>query len=239
MKRFYIFLVISALITFNSFSQTSIETPDTYTYDNLISKIESVGKPYIEEDFIVFTAKDSPRHIGIAFDFENYKEIHSFQRLSKTDMNNEISDTLYFYILEVPKGIKKVLYRLVIDGLWTVDPENPLTEFDKNARITLSRVDINRIETPKTFITENNTVKFIYIGETGKKIRLGGSFTNWDSSIYFLKETSKGFYELELPLPKGTHYYTFYEGISSFIDSTNPVRAYSKDGKITSAITIE
>ena len=75
-------------------------------------------------------------------------------------------------------------------------------------------------------------------GQSGQIIRLGGTFTNWDSSIYVMRETAPGLYELEIPLPRGTHYYAYYDGMASFVDKTNPDRAYTADGRTASVITI-
>lgn len=215
------------------------EVLDTYEIDTLITKIDKVRSPYISGDYVVFTAECTSRHVGIAFDFEGFKTIHSFQKLNKTDTENKVIDSIYFYILEVPKGIKTVGYRLIIDGLWTLDPLNKNTVFNNESNIKVSKIDLNRPEEAITTILPNGNVRFVYHGESGQNIRLGGSFTNWDSSIYTLKETKPELYELELTLPKGTYYYSYYSGIMSFIDKTNPERAYSKDGKTVSMIIVE
>ena len=212
---------------------------DTYEIDTLITKIDKVRSPYVSGDFIVFTAECTSRHVGIAFDFEGFKSIHSFQKLNKTDMENEITDSIYFYILPIPKGLKSVGYRLIIDGLWTLDPLNKNTVFDADSNIMFSKINLDRQEEAVTCILPNGNVRFVYHGESGQNIRLGGSFTNWDSSIYTLKETKPEFYELELLLPKGTYFYSYYTGIMAFIDKTNPERAYSKDGKTVSMIIVE
>ena len=74
---------------------------------------------------------------------------------------------------------------------------------------TLS-VRINRLRAKLEKAGTDGTVHFVYKGKAGQHIRLGGSFTNWDSWIYELTETSPGLYELELPLPAGKYYYSYY-----------------------------
>jgi hypothetical protein len=81
-------------------------------------------------------------------------------------------------------------------------------------------------------------VKFVYRGKSGQKIRLGGNFTNWDSWIYHLTETSPGLYQVELPLPPGKYEYAFYTGITSFPDDGNPQKCYTPDGKIASLLIV-
>lgn len=230
MKKFLIlFMLISILPTW---------AQDSYIYNNLTARIDKVGSPLVDGDYIIFTADSSSRHVGITFDFENFRTIHSFQKINTTDMDGKVTGSIHFHILEVPKSLKKVSYRLIIDGLWTVDPNNANQVFDAKSGLMLSTVNVFRQEIPATSIPKKNLVRFVHQGQSGQIIRLGGTFTNWDSSIYIMKETAPGLYELEVSLPRGTHYYAYYDGISSFVDSSNPERAYTIDGRTASVITI-
>jgi hypothetical protein len=213
---------------------------DTYEFDSIAAEINGVGKPLIKENHVIFTAEQHKRRfVGIAFDFENFRTIHPFQIRKITDVDGKVTDSWFFYILDIPKNITSISYRLIIDGLWTTDPVNDLTEYNTAMGIRLSKIMIDTKEPPATCLPDNGMVRFIYQGESGQNIRLGGSFTNWDSWIYYMTETEPGLYEIDLPLPGGTYYYTFYHGISSFIDKTNPHRAYTPDGRIASVITIK
>lgn len=221
----------------NNKKSNQIEFTTPYEYRVAVNEIEQVTAPYQKDDYIVFTAKAGPRHVGIVFDFEDYKTIHSFLRKNTTDIDGNITDSVYFYILELPKDTESISYRLIIDGIWTTDPENINTYYNPYTGIEVSTLQVknNHIhETQKT----NNGVHFIYMGQSGLKIRLAGTFTNWDSSIYELTETRPGYYELFLPLPEGTHYYAYYSGTKSFADETNPNRAWSKDGREASKIIV-
>ena len=60
-----------------------------HTIDTILKGITKVGSPYISNGYIVFTAEDSARHIGIAFDIDNYKTVHSFQKLVSYTFDNE------------------------------------------------------------------------------------------------------------------------------------------------------
>ena len=70
MKKFLIlFMLISILPTW---------AQDSYIYNNLTARIDKVGSPLVDGDYIIFTADSSSRHVGIAFDFENFRtSIHS------------------------------------------------------------------------------------------------------------------------------------------------------------------
>ena len=233
-KSIFIKLIFSIFL----FSGIYAAETNQYTIDTILKEISVVKKPYISNGYIVFTAEDKARHVGIAFDFDNYKTIHSFQRLTSYTIDNEERSSVLFYLLKLPEDSSKVSYRMIIDGLWTTDPVNPSKEYSKEAKTWLSTVSY---PSTKQEITMNSSdfVKFVYEGKSGEKIRLAGSFTNWDSFIYYLVETKTGHYELELPLPTGTHYYTFYKGLDVILDENNPNKVYTPEGRIACIIDVK
>ncbi|MCR4789608.1 MAG: glycogen-binding domain-containing protein [Treponemataceae bacterium] len=217
---------------------------EEYKVQNLISAIDGVKAPIIDGDFVVFTADKSYRYVGIAFDYENYETIHPFYRNTFYDIELKPRDSILFYVCRIPDKTKEISYRLILDGIWTTDPTNPEKYYSYEADTYLSYLKITRpelIRTEEVAATgqKKNLTRFVYKGESGQKIRLGGSFTNWDSFIYTLEETSPGFYEISLCLPPGTHYYAYYKGTKSFADATNPYKAYSEDGKVASIIEVK
>lgn len=239
-KKTVILCVLIVVCTLTATGKVFAQEIDSYTRDNLITSIQDAKEPVVSGDYVIFTAEKNSRHTGIAFDFEGYRTIHSFERLDSHDTDNEITSSVYFYILEVPKNISTVGYRLVIDGLWTTDPLNPLHKYDRNTNTQLSLVQLNRAEVFETEKHETyDGVHFVYTGQTGQEIRIAGTFTNWDSFIYYMSETQPGVYELNLPLPRGTYYYAFYSGVSQIRDVGNPNQVYTADGRIASVIQVD
>lgn len=230
-----------------SFAKGEVAVEDTYEYDLLVSTISGYGAPFLSGNSVVFTAKPDARYIGIAFDFENFREIHSFQLKKIYDIDGEVTNSFFFYVLDLPKSVSNIEYRLVVDGLWTTDPLNPKTVYKPSSGLTLSKLALNRNLIPETEVRkvsgtskdENGVVHFVYRGKPGQHIRLGGTFTNWDSWIYELDETEPGIYQIDLPLPPGTYYYSFFNGVSSMVDTSNPDRGYTADGKVASVITVK
>lgn len=213
------------------------ENYQPYELDRLIHDIEAPGAPVITDDYIVFTATPNNRYVGIVFDFEEYKIIHPFQVLSTTDDEGKSTRKLMFYCYERQHKFSSLQYRLVIDGLWTIDPNNPNKVYDDNVNLYFSKVEDPGSE--KIFTAQtNDSVRFIYKGESGLKLHLAGTFTNWDPWIYELAEVKPGFYELELPLTTGTYYYNYYVGLTPILDSTNPNKAYAPDGRSANIITV-
>ena len=234
MKLVFVFLCLTCAFAAAGWAQAD----DAYDREVIISEINGLNEPYIRGDFIVFTAQPHSRHVGIAFDFEQFRVIHSYQRINTRDIDNQIISSMYFYVLKIPEGVDAVSYKIIIDGLWAVDPLNPNTKFDSAANAVLSTVRVPRQTIPATRITAQGRVRFVYTGESGQKIQLGGSFTNWDPFIYEMRETRPGLYECEISLLPGTHYYNFYKGMAVVIDHTNPSRAYTSDGRTASVIEI-
>ncbi len=234
MKKLILFLTVLSCFVINTFAQD-----DDYTVQTLITSISRSTSPVVKDGYIIFTADSSSRSVGIVFDFENFAKIHQFEKLTFFDTDSKPVSSVYFYIQKIPPKISEIKYRLIVDGLWTLDPLNEIIDFDTDSRIKLSKIYIDVIDPPVTEQVTSDFVHFVYEGKSGEKIRLGGSFTNWDSFIYELKETSEGFYELTLPLPKGKHYYAFFKGAESFTDKTNPDKIYMSDGRKASVITLQ
>ncbi|HZK20118.1 MAG TPA: glycogen-binding domain-containing protein [Treponemataceae bacterium] len=207
--------------------------------DDLLSIIDYPCPPRIIGDYIVFTAHKEARFTGIAFDFENFVTIHPFYRLNTYDYENKIDESILFYIAKIPKGAQQIGYRLIIDGLWTIDSLNPSSYFDTDMHVYVSTITIPYKKDISTKITSSNAVLFVYEGLPGQDIRIGGSFTNWDSWIYEMQEAKPGVYEITIPLPSGTWYYSFYAGSLAIIDKNNPHRAYTPDGRTASVITVQ
>lgn len=210
-----------------------------FELDTLLHNIDEPCAPIITDDFVIFTADMHNRHVGIAFDFENYKTIHPFEIMTHTDEDGKSTRKYMFYCYKRKHRISEFKYRLVFDGLWASDPLNPNKEYDEDVNLYFSKIEDPGSIKIFTETTKRDTVHFVYKGESGQKIRLSGTFTNWDPWIYQLQETSPGFYELELPLTTGTYYYNYFVGLTPMLDNTNPEKAYAPDGRSASVIRVD
>ena len=214
------------------------ENVTPYFYDKIIREIERPEAPVITDDYIVFTADASNRFVGVAFDFENFQTIHPFQILKTYDIDGDETNSVLFYCYERKHKVSSIKYRLVIDGLWTTDPCNPEKIYDENVNLYFSKIS-NLGETEiLTKQTEHSTTHFIYKGDSGLDLKLAGSFTNWDPWIYTMCETKPGLYELDLPLPEGKYYYSYFVGLTPVLDNTNPEKVYTDDGRTANVIIV-
>ena len=91
----------------------------------------------------------------------------------------------------------------------------------------------------KTAVENNGRTRFVYQGESGKKIYLAGTFNNWDPFMYSLEEVMPGRYELYLPLPNGVWYYAYFKDGKQIPDTTNREHVYMADGRTASVISVE
>ena len=204
----------------------------------LAIKIKEVQAPVLKGDYVVFTAANTARFVGIAFDFEDFHIIHPYELRNVYDADGTVTKSFFFYALKLDKTMKDIKYRVVVDGLWTLDPTNKEKIYDAPTGLMLSYFDANRDIPPATEVQKGGVVRFVYQGEEGQQVRLGGSFTNWDSWIYEMKEVKPGLYQFDLPLPPGTYQYAFFTGVNIMVDHSNPQRCYSPDGKVASQLTV-
>ena len=230
--------LVSVLMTPFAATAQAVLSDEELDYAEMVTKITKVRAPYIQGDYLIFTAKKDSRFVGVAFDFENFHTIHAYKIHNLKNNENEIIDSVFFYILKIPKRVTKIAYRMVVDGLWTVDPENAIQEYDMNTGLMLSSVDVSRPIRPATEVLEKGVVRFVYQGKSGQQVRLGGSFTNWDSWIYEMRGVSPGLYQFDLPLPPGTYQYAFYTGVTPIVDKANPDHCYTPDGKEASMLVV-
>ncbi|WP_407428582.1 isoamylase [Treponema sp.] len=237
MKKIFIFTVFLILFS-HAFAKEALPKPDTYEYDLTLNNISGVKPPYIDNNYIVFTYPVSVNSIGVAFDFEDFRQIHYFKLRKNYSYEGDVTSSYYFYILEAPKKLNRICYRLIIEGIWTVDPQNQNTVYNEKENYSLSYIDLPPAEIEITEKLDSGLTHFVCHTKAGQKIRLGGTFTNWDSWIYEMKETVPGKYEIDIPLHPGTYYYSYYNGITAFLDETNPLHGYSSDGRVVSCITI-
>jgi len=190
--------------------------------------------PVIMDDAIFFSCKPAypARYVGIAFAHEEFRKVHIYER-------NEHGVLFYFY--PIPKGVHCLEYRIVIDGLWTTDPKNPLRT-RAAAGISMSHFEIP----PRTddlflrspVIRADGSVEFNLRAPSGREIFLSGSFNGWDPYMYRLAEVSPGLYSFTIRLLPGTYYYIFQFGGRKYLDTLNPQRGQDMDGYEISVLSV-
>jgi hypothetical protein len=225
---------------------------ETYELIDRLLTIRQPGAPIVHENFVIFTAASNVRRIGVAFAHENFTDIHWYTQLavSQDRMNpvilpgQKIPDPykdsgLQFFVCQVPDYLRDLEYRLVINGLWTIDPAN--SQFRRDPVSGLSMSVVSMPLRPANYNPLNGLpegLNFTFFGPPGETVTVAGNFNRWDPFMYELKEGPAGQYSIKIPLPPGVYQYVFFHRGERFTDPNNPRRAYSRDSIPSSEIVI-
>ncbi|MCL2213796.1 MAG: isoamylase [Treponema sp.] len=242
------FFVIFTIIASFAWS----ESWETYELINRLISISKPETPFIHDDFVVFTADSNLRRMGVSFAHENFDNIHWFRQLLITqDSLNPIllpgekvpspykNADIQFYVYQIPQYLRELEYRLIINGLWTVDPFNPLTRRDPVSGLSMSILRLPQRQTrPNPLSGLPEGLSFTFEGPPGEIITVAGNFNSWDPFMYELKEGPAGIYKITIPLPPGKYQYVFFHRGERYVDPYNPQRIYARDGSAASEITI-
>ena len=219
---------------------------ESYQFIDYLRSLPGPGMPQVFQNGVVFTAPSSFNRVGISFAHENYSRVHWFRHLLipgdaadlyvdgrfQRHVNPNMDSGIMFHLEMIPENVQNLDYRLVIDGLWTVDPLNPLIISGP------SGVSASRFPLPPQARREASLPaglhRFSFHASPGEFITVGGDFNNWDPFMYQLIETSPGFYSITLPFPPGRIQYVFYYRGNPVPDPLNPRRAYSREGRYVS-----
>jgi len=247
MKRISFFIIF---IIFASLSWAA--EWETYEVLDRLLALREPGAPVIHEGTVIFTADSRIRQVGVAFAHENFSQIYWFrQLLINQDWANPIilpgekepspykDSGIQFHVYQIPENISVLEYRLVINGLWTVDPSNPLTMRDRLTGLSMSVLRIpQRQLKPNPLNGLPEGLHFTFSGPPGEIVTVAGNFNSWDPFMYELKEGPAGVYSITVPLPPGTYQYVFFNRGERYTDPYNPRRIYARDGRAASEIIV-
>ena len=227
---------------------------DSYQFVDHLLGLRSPGEPELYEDGIVFTAPSTYRSVGIAFGHEGFSKVYWFQKLMaprnaapplETGRRRRHQEDIFqdsgilFHAMTIPRGAREVEYRLIVNGLWTVDPLNPRQRLDKKTGLLLSVVELPEISRSQRMDSgPKGSVTFNYRAPPGEIVTVAGDFNGWDPFMYQLLESQPGLYSISLPLPSGSYCYMFYHRGQRNLDPINLSIAYTQYGEMVSQITI-
>ncbi|MDR2343968.1 MAG: isoamylase [Spirochaetaceae bacterium] len=226
---------------------------ESYEFIDRLLSITGPQEPKIFEDSVIFTAGAAYKSVGIAFLHEGFAKIHPFKKLfvpvsdspEFDEKSRKAPETLrdsgvLFFVYTAPSSVKDLEYRLIFDGLWSVDPYNPVRKFNTKTGIEHSVAPVPpRQPSLRDDEAPFDGVIFSYRGEnSGERITVAGDFNGWDPFMYELKETERGFYTLAVPLPPGTWRYVYYRSGEKFVDYANAAREYRQDGSPVNVVVV-
>lgn len=181
-----------------------------------ITELQNAVPPQIINDKLLLTyqGKGYNRVVGVAFEHENFQEIHLYMR-------NEFGILVFLY--PIPEELEQLHYRIIVDGLWMTDPLC-YTSVRDSSGIRLSQIGLPKkdeviLSTP--VFLKNRQVEFFFKGDPGSRIFLVGDFNNWDPFMNKLKEVKPGEFSITLSLLPGKHYYYYIVDGMRHIDPMN------------------
>ena len=243
-------ILASLLLLAPGFSYSvDIEAVESYQLVDRLLSLTEPGAPEILDDLVIFTASSGNRRVGIAFADEGFSKVHWFRQLMvrhdiadlQADTLNRYKDSgIIFYVHKIPEGASKLEYRMIINGLWTVDPANPDMRRDSATGLTLSILSLPPRDTVHNPLNgPSGSLSFVFRGPPGETVTVAGSFNNWDPFMYELREGPAGNYSINIPLPPGKYQYVFFHRGRRYLDPYNANRVYSREGNAASEIVIQ
>jgi hypothetical protein len=197
-----------------------------------ITEAVAASQPELIDNHLVLTYKGARRYrfVGAAFKHEDFKVIHPFY-----------VNTNGVYVLTYPieEGVKNLDYRLVVDGLWMTDPQNPVTTRGLGG-ISLSNFAIpEKTGPPESPLTAERGITFIYNGAPGQRVYVYGDFNNWDPYMFRMRETGgSGIYSYNLRAREGKYKYKFIVDGTSLPDPLNDSKTIDSFGETASVLTV-
>lgn len=238
MKYHRLLIIVSILfvsgLTQASFAQ-EYEDPDMHlkiAMKHHGSGVERVG----ERLLFSYSSEEPTRRVGIAFQHENFREVHPFRRNAHG---------VFVLPYTPPASAGRIVYRLIVDGLWISDPRNPQT-IDLAGGLECSVFQLpqqspKKAEATRATSSEERRVTFRFQSPQDGYIAVAGNFNHWDPFMHNLSKqaSSEDIYSLSLSLPPGTYYYYFVVNGQRVPDPHNPRIARTKEGKIVSVIEVQ
>jgi len=224
---------------------------ESYEVVNQLLSIHRPQAPVIVDNYVIFTADSALRRVGVAFAHENFASVYWFRQLviplnrlslqwdAVVPQDTFENSGIQFFVYQIPMNLREIEYRLVVNGLWTIDPLNPQTRRDAVSGLALSVLSLPyRPVTPNPLNGLPEGLSFSFKGPPGEIVTVAGDFNGWDPFMYELREYPAGVYSLTLPLPPGTYQYVFYHRGQRYVDPYNPTRIYARDGSAASQIVV-
>lgn len=211
------------------------------TLYGIMADITSPTAPFSYGEYAIFIHYDKSEdaRVSIAFAKENYAHTHHFVRLTS-------NPRILVYALPKQETATTHYYRLVINGVWTHDYQNPNSIIDDNSvhvsvaaisalpRVFFPSFVYNRHTKHVRFFLYLNKKEYQMLTDTSLRpinpyiieynhIYIVGNFTAWDPFLIRMHESpdQENLYYADVTLDKGTYYYYFQVGNYDILDPKN------------------
>ena len=195
-------------------------TFDTELHHRILNSDKASG-PFVSGDVVLFSyaAGGRSQSVSLAFEHENYREFHTFEKNAHG---------VFVLTVPLPESATELRYRLIVDGLWTTDPNAPIRRDNRGIPVSSVSIPVDHsAPNPGVVRRSDGSVRFVYVGDPGARVSLIGDFNRWDPYLTPMKESYAypGVYEVILNLPSDSGFYRFVVNGREIADPGNPVVA--------------
>jgi hypothetical protein len=169
--------------------------------------------------------------VQAAFAHEEFSTLRSFVR-------NE--NGVFLLHIPLPADLETLRYRLVVDGIWTIDPQNQESFTDRwGVALSQFSVPVSRFETERLPVVRNDgSVEFRISAPNAARVSLAGTFNGWDPFMTPLEEVRPGVFSRTLRLPRGEHLYYFAVDGVRLPDPGNEETRWHRNGQMVSVVQL-
>jgi len=222
---------LSIILFLTSALSTNAVSFDSELHHRILNT-ENSSKPYISNNSIMmsYSAPLGTQAVSLALENENYSTFHNYERNRHG---------IFILTMKIPEGQKRIRYRMIVDGLWTIDP-NSRREFD-NRGILVSILDIpsdTNTHVPGIKKLPDGRTRFVFSGKPKSNVFLVGDFNKWDPYLTQMEESLvyEGIFMVTLLLPPDSQYYRFVVDGKEILDPENPLNSRNGWGEMASII---
>ena len=190
------------------------------------------AEPYVSNNIIMmsYSAPSGTQVVSLALEHEDYRHFYTYEKNKHG---------IFILTMPIPEGIYEIRYRLVIDGLWTVDPKAEIIRDSRGVQISSVNIPIeSTAPTPGIKRLPDGSTRFVYYGDSGSRVSLVGDFNRWDPFLTPMEESliHPGVFAVSLNLPPDSRFYRFVVDGYEIPDPENPAGTRNGWGETASII---
>lgn len=224
-------LLLAGLLLIIGSITVSAASFDTELHHQILNTTESSG-PMVSNDIIMmsYSAAAGTQVVSLALEHENYRMFHTFEKNRHG---------VFVLTMPVPEGMTEIRYRIVVDGLWTVDPNTEIARDSRGVLVSSLTIPVDS-STPQPGIKQmsDGSTRFVYMGDAGSSVSLVGDFNRWDPYLTPMKESPvhPGVYSITMAIPSDFRYYRYVVNGEEIADPDNFRSSRNGWGEVVSII---
>jgi 1,4-alpha-glucan branching enzyme len=204
---------------------------DTELHHRILNTTES-AEPFVTESVIMmsYAAPPGTQVVSLTLENESYRQFHDYEKNRHG---------IFVLTIPVPEGMVEIRYRLVVDGLWTVDPKAEIRRDGRGVLVSSLNIPADStIPSPGIKHLTDGSTRFVLHGVTGSNVSLVGDFNRWDPYLTPMQESPvhPGVYSITLDIPQSFRFYRFVIDGQEVPDPENPASSRNGWGETASII---